>query len=77
MVDAGADRVFRIGSDRAVSIAVESERLAKPNGIAWDARERRFVVVPFGGDTLMTWRPAAVRLDVNRSALSLGRRLPS
>lgn len=50
------DRIFRVNG-RAGSVALESDRLQRPNGIAWDASGSRFIVVPFGGDTVMAWRP--------------------
>jgi sugar lactone lactonase YvrE len=59
LTDAGPDRVYRVGPppDRRATVALESDRLGRPNGIAWDARGTRFVIVPFGADTVMTWRP--------------------
>ena len=51
------DRIFRIGPDRVATIALQSDRLGRPNGIAWDRANDRFVVVPFDGDTIMTFRP--------------------
>lgn len=56
MVKAGTDRVYRIANRRA-TVALESDRLGRPNGIAWDGTNGRFVIVPFGGDTITTWRP--------------------
>ena len=54
----GPDRIFRIEPRTgAVSVALETNALNKPNGIAWDVTNRRFVIVPFGGDTLLNWRP--------------------
>jgi hypothetical protein len=54
---AGAGRVYRIAPGEAPRVALQHARLANPNGIAWQAAERRFVIVPFGGDTIVTWRP--------------------
>ena len=58
----GPDRIFRIGGDRVATIALETDRLQRPNGIAWDRGGQRFVVVPFGGDTIMTWKPGQAEL---------------
>jgi hypothetical protein len=55
----GPDRVYRIGPNHAVSVAVESDSLAGPNGIAWDATGRRFIVVPFLGKTVVAWSPGS------------------
>jgi sugar lactone lactonase YvrE len=53
----GPDRVFRIGSDRAVTIAVRGDTLGRPNGIAVDAAGRRFIIVPFGSRSVFAWKP--------------------
>src|SRR5690242_15677808 len=45
----GPDRIFRIGPDRAVSVAARGDTLDRPNGIALDAVGKRFIVVPLGG----------------------------
>lgn len=54
----GPDRIFRIAG-RAASVAVESPRLNRPNGIAWDARQSRFLIVPMGSDTVVSWQPGS------------------
>lgn len=53
----GPDRVFRIGPDRAVTVAVRGDTLGRPNGIALDAAGRRFVIVEFGGRSVLAWKP--------------------
>jgi sugar lactone lactonase YvrE len=60
----GADRLFRIGPDRVPSVAVSSDRLMRPNGIALDARAERFIIASFGGDTIFAWRPGSGSFDV-------------
>lgn len=57
MTHPNTDRILRIAPNRATSIALESDRLQRPNGIIWDTRNNRFIVVPLGGDTVVTWRP--------------------
>ena len=52
----GVDRVFRIAG-RSVTEAVKGDSLGRPNGIAWDATNHRFIIVPFGANALMTWTP--------------------
>lgn len=51
------DKVFRLAG-RTATVAVRGEALAKPNGIAWDAGSKRFIIGPFGSPSLMTWVPA-------------------
>ena len=53
----GPDRVFRIGPDRAVTVAVRGDTLGRPNGIALDAAGKRFVIVEFGGRSVLAWKP--------------------
>ena len=51
------DRIFRIGPDRKVTVAVQGDTLERPNGITWDHANGRFIVVPFGGPSIFTWKP--------------------
>src|SRR2546427_12410942 len=53
----GPDRIFRIGPDRAVTVAVRGDTLGRPNGIALDAVGKRFVIVEFGGRSVLAWKP--------------------
>ena len=53
----GPDRIFRIGPDRKVTVAVRGDTLGRPNGITLDAVGRRFVVVQYGGKAVMAWKP--------------------
>jgi hypothetical protein len=70
MAHTKTDRIFRIGPDRKASIAIQSDRLGRPNGLVWDAGASHFVVVPFGGDTIMTWKPGAT--DVSPLVVGIG-----
>lgn len=56
----GTDQIFRIARDRTVSVAAKSDTFARPNGITWDAANGRFIVVPFGGNSLFAWKPGDV-----------------
>lgn len=53
----GPDRVFRVAPDRTITVALEGDTLGRPNGIAWDARNSRFLVVSFGKPTILGWKP--------------------
>lgn len=55
----GPDRIYRIAPDRSVSVAVDSDSLTGPNGIAWDAAGNRFIVVPFAGNIIRAWTPGS------------------
>lgn len=53
----GTDQIFRIAPNHTVSSALKNDTLGRPNGIAWDASNNRFVVVPFGTSSLFAWSP--------------------
>ncbi|MGH7700048.1 MAG: SMP-30/gluconolactonase/LRE family protein [Gemmatimonadales bacterium] len=53
----GPDRVFRLAPDGQVSVALEGDTLGWPNGITWDARNERFLIVSFGKPTVLAWKP--------------------
>ena len=53
----GPDRVFRVGPDRQVTVAVRGDTLGRPNGIALDPVGKRFIVVEFGGKSVLAWKP--------------------
>src|SRR3989449_7596573 len=57
MLHPGPDRVFRIGPDRAVTVALRGDTLDRPNGIAVDPVGRRFVIVQLGGRSVLAWKP--------------------
>ena len=53
----GPDRVFRVGPDRKVTVAVRGDTLGWPNGITLDAVGRRFIIVQYGGKAILAWKP--------------------
>src|SRR5207244_11375196 len=53
----GPDRIFRIGTDRQVTVAVRGDTLGRPNGITLDSVGKRFMVVQFGGRSVLAWKP--------------------
>jgi hypothetical protein len=55
----GPDRIYRIAHNRTVSIAIQSDSLAGPNGITWDGAQGRFIVVPFAGKVIQAWSPGS------------------
>ena len=52
----GPDQVVRV-TRGGVTAALTSPRLEAPNGIAWDGREQRFVIVSFMGKGVYGWKP--------------------
>ncbi len=53
----GPDRIFRIGPDRQVTVAIRGDTLGRPNGITLDSVGKRFIVVSFGGRSVFAWKP--------------------
>ena len=61
VTDTGRDRIYRASG--GATLALADGALGRPNGITWDAAGRRFVVVPYGGDsTLRAWTPGSATL---------------
>jgi sugar lactone lactonase YvrE len=55
---AGPDRIYRIDpTSRVASVAFQSDSAGNPNGITWNPNDNRFVVVPFGSNTILAWTP--------------------
>ena len=51
----GPGRIYKIAGGKA-TVAASGPSLARPNGITWDVKNSGFVVAPFGGKTIGTWR---------------------
>ena len=55
VTDTGTDHIYRITAG-AVTVALNDSTLGNPNGITWDSAGRRFIVVPWSGDsTIKAW----------------------
>ena len=52
----GPDQVFRITKGGAKAV-LTSSKLEGPNGITWDSKQRRFVIVAFLGKGIYGWKP--------------------
>jgi hypothetical protein len=64
VTDTGTDHIYRIAGGK-VTVALQDSTLGSPNGITWDARGQRFVVVPYGGDTVIrAWTAGSRTLSV-------------
>ena len=53
----GVNRVFRIaiGAPNRVTEAAKGDSLANPNGITWDAANKRFLIATFAGKDVLSW----------------------
>jgi len=58
-MSSGGDRVYRLAG-RAMTEEVKGDLLGQPNGIAYDSANTRFILAPFVGKELQTWRPGAL-----------------
>ena len=68
LTDTGTNRIYRIKGGR-VTLALEDSALGGPNGITWDANNRRFIVVPYGGESVIkAWAAGSKALsEIGRS----------
>jgi hypothetical protein len=55
----GGPRVYRLAG-RTMTEEVRGELLANANGIAFDSVNTRFILAPFNGKDVQTWRPGAL-----------------
>jgi sugar lactone lactonase YvrE len=53
----GPDQVLRISLRDGAVVALTSPKLEGPNGITWDSKEKRFVIVSFVGKGIYSWKP--------------------
>jgi DNA-binding beta-propeller fold protein YncE len=72
LTDTGTNRIYRIKGGKA-SLALEDSALGGPNGISWDANNRRFIVVPYGGGSVIkAWTAGSKTLtEIGRSGGSM------
>lgn len=52
LTDTGTNTIYRIVAGK-VTVALHDAALGGPNGITWDATGRRFIVVPYGGESVI------------------------
>jgi sugar lactone lactonase YvrE len=53
----GPDQVFRIRANGDAVAVLTTPKLEGPNGIVWDSKEKRFVIVSFLGKGIYGWKP--------------------
>lgn len=62
VTDTGTNTIYRIAKGQ-VTVAIQDKSLGGPNGITWDAANKRFIVVPYGGDSVIrAWVPGSKTL---------------
>jgi sugar lactone lactonase YvrE len=52
----GTDQIYKI-TRGAVSVALRSDSLGRPNGISWDQKNNRFIIASFGAGSILAWNP--------------------
>src|SRR5688572_17306940 len=57
MTHPGVNRIFKVVGTTVTSARLNADSLLNPNGIAWDTRNSRFVLAPFGGPSISAWKP--------------------
>jgi hypothetical protein len=69
VTDTETNQIYRIAGGK-VTVALHDPALGGPNGITWDNASRRFIVVPYGGDSaIKAWIAGSKTLNVaGRSA---------
>ena len=64
VTDTGTNTIDRIAGGR-ITVALQDKTLGGPNGITWDASNRRFIVVPYGGESVIrAWTAGSKTLTV-------------
>jgi sugar lactone lactonase YvrE len=53
----GVNRIFKVVGTTVTTAKLNADSLMNPNGIAWDAKNSRFLLAPFGGPSLSAWTP--------------------
>lgn len=51
------NRIFKVAAHHRASVALHSDSLESPNGITWDTRGKRFIIVQWAGRRILAWRP--------------------
>jgi sugar lactone lactonase YvrE len=61
VTDTGKNKLYKVQGGPTLVLA--DSALGAPNGITWDAANRRFIIVPFGGShSLRAWVPGTTTL---------------
>ena len=63
ITDTGTNDIYRVSAGK-VTLALNDTALAGPNGITWDASAHRFIVVPYGGPSVIkSWVAGSKKLN--------------
>ena len=69
VTDTGRNKLYKVQGQGGPTVVVADSVLGAPNGITWDAANKRFIIVPFGGyKGIRAWVPGTTTLtDVGMS----------
>jgi hypothetical protein len=67
----GGDKVFAIGPSRSISVVAHGNVLGRPNGVTWDSKRQKWIVVSF--DTFHSEVYALNPSDSTRTILAKGK----
>ena len=69
VTDTGRNKLYKVQGEGGPTLVVSDSALGSPNGITWDAANKRFIIVPFGGShSIRGWAPGTTTLtDVGTS----------
>ena len=62
--DSRPNRVLQVAPDRTVSVALQGDTLAMPNGLFWDDASGRLLVACYRGRAIYAWRPGEATLEL-------------
>lgn len=68
VVRVGGDKIFQVAPGRKVSVVASGDTLGRPNGVAWDAKTKQWLVVTFSpfDSQLFALHPNAARTTIAR-----------
>ncbi len=69
VTDTGRNKLYKVQGEGGPTLVVSDSALGSPNGITWDAANKRFIIVPYGGaHSIRAWVPGTTTLtDVSTS----------
>lgn len=69
VTDTGRNKLYKVQGQGGPTLVVSDSALGSPNGITWDAVNRRMIVVPYGGfKGIRAWVPGTTSLtDIGMS----------
>jgi len=65
VTDTGKNKLYKVQGEGGPTVVVSDSALGSPNGITWDAANKRFIIVPFGGyKGIRAWAPGTSSMTI-------------